>query len=252
MTSTRTAPKFSAVIVAAGQSARFKDPNFKKPFAPLEGKAVWLHSADRFLRRGDVSQVILVIPPTEREDFLSRFGANVAVLGIDVVDGGAQRADSVRSGVAAARSDSDFIAIHDAARPCLSDAWLERLFLAAREHGAAILAEPVTSTVKRSNDGKKIEATVDRSGLWLAQTPQVFRRQSIIDALARFGSSAFTDEAQLMEKAGVSVRIVEGSPLNIKITTRQDLALAAAILKILPGNRLDAPLHPFAEDRLWR
>lgn len=244
--------KFSVIIAAAGQSARFRDPNFKKPFANLDGKAVWLHSVNRFLKRGDVQQVIVVIPPEERESFASRFGANIAVLGIDVVDGGPRRADSVRNGLAQVRGDSEFVVVHDAARPCLADPWIEKLFNAVRTSRCAILAVPVTSTLKRSADGKRIDATVDREHLWLAQTPQVFERKLLIDAFAKFGDSSFTDEAQLLEKAGHPVQLVEGSPMNIKITTRQDLELASAILKALPQSRSDGPLHPFADDRMWR
>lgn len=244
--------KFSVILAAGGKSSRFGDAHFKKPFASLDGKAIWLHSADRFLKRGDVQQVIIVIPAGDREEFLSRFGAQVAVLGLDVVEGGNQRADSVRLGLQHVRPDSGFVAIHDAARPCLADTWVDRLFAAATNHRAAILATPVTSTLKRSNDGQKIDATIDRDRLWLAQTPQVFERQLLIEAFAQFGNAAFTDEAQLIEKAGHPVWLVEGSPLNIKITGKQDLALASAILRVLPQSRSDAPLHPFADDKIWR
>ncbi len=245
-------PKFSVVIVAAGQSTRFHDPNFKKPFATLDGKAVWIHSADRFQKRPDVHQVIVVIPADERESFTSKFGANGTVLGIEVVIGGTQRADSVRNGLAAVRDESDFVAVHDAARPCLADAWIDRLFRAAVMHRCAILAVPVSSTLKKSSDGKSIDSTVDRNQLWLAQTPQVFERQLLLDAFAKFGDSSFTDEAQLMEMARVPVHLVQGSPMNIKLTTKQDLALASAILKALPPSHFDAPLHPQPDDRLWR
>jgi 2-C-methyl-D-erythritol 4-phosphate cytidylyltransferase len=144
------------------------------------------------------------------------------------------------------------VAIHDAARPCLADSWIDRVFQSARTHQAAILAIPVTSTLKRSADGKKIDATVERNQLWLAQTPQVFQRGLLLNAFEKFGDSSFTDEAQLVERAGVAVAIVEGSPMNIKLTNKQDLALASAVLKALPQSRFDSPLHPFADDRLWR
>jgi len=174
------------------------------------------------------------------------------VLGIEVVDGGEQRADSIRNGLAKVREESDFVAIHDAARPCLADAWIERLFNAAQKNRCAILAIPVTSTLKKSADGCRIDSTVDRSNLWIAQTPQVFELKLLLDAFEKYADSSFTDEAQLMEKAGHPVHIVEGSIMNIKITSKQDLALASAILKCLPQSHLDAPLHPFADDRIWR
>ena len=89
-------PSYAVILAAAGKSERFQDKHYKKPFAPLANKSVWLHSAERFLNRDDVKQLVLVISPEDREDFHAKFGANVAILGIDVVDGGAQRAESVR------------------------------------------------------------------------------------------------------------------------------------------------------------
>ena len=92
--------KFAVILPAAGKSSRFKDKHFKKPFASLAGRAVWLHSAEKFLNRDDVKQVILVISPEDREYFQFKFAANAAILGIDVVDGGAERADSVENALA--------------------------------------------------------------------------------------------------------------------------------------------------------
>ena len=122
--------KFAVVLAAAGKSSRFQDTHYKKPFAPLKDRAVWLHSAEKFLARDDVSQVIVVIDPEDREEFQARFGPNVAILGIVVVEGGTQRADSVANGLARVASDVDFVAVHDAARPCLAEAWIEILLVA--------------------------------------------------------------------------------------------------------------------------
>ena len=120
---------------AAGSSSRFKDKHYKKPFAILGGRAVWLHSAERFLDRDDVKQCILVISPEDREDFQMKFGANVAILGIDVVDGGAQRCDSVANGLEKVRDDIDYVVVHDAARACLADEWIEAVFTEATIKG---------------------------------------------------------------------------------------------------------------------
>ena len=106
--------------------------------------------------------------------------------------------------------------------------------------------------MKESDDGKSVTKTVPRSKLWEAQTPQVFRRQDLAAAFAAHGGASATDEAEMMEQAGQTVHVVEGSPLNIKITTRRDLKLAAAILKSMPPPKLDGPIHPFADDHLWR
>ena len=104
-------PKYSVILAAAGRSSRFKDDHYKKPFANLNRKAVWLHSADRFLKRDDVKQLIIVISEADRESFNMKFGANLAVLGIDVVIGGEERRDSVRNALAKVDADSEFVAI---------------------------------------------------------------------------------------------------------------------------------------------
>jgi len=244
-------PKFAVILAAAGRSNRFHDKHYKKPFAPLADRAVWLHSADRFLARGDVIQVILVIAAEDREAFFSKFAANVAILGIEVIDGGAQRSDSVQAALARVKPDADFVCVHDAARPCLADAWIEEIFQAAERHGAAIFAIPVAGTLKRVGDGK-IEETVPRDRLWEAQTPQVFRRQLLLDAYARRGGFAATDDAQLVERIGHPVAVVPGSPINLKITTREDLRLAEQALRALPKPKLSGPVHPFADGDMWR
>ena len=214
--------KFSVILPAAGKSSRFRDKNYKKPFAPLADRAVWLHAAERFLNRSDVIQTQIVIDAEDDEMFRMKFGANVAILGIEVVHGGKDRSDSVMAALTHVSDQADFVAIHDAARPCLVDAWVDEVFAAAKKGDAAILATPVTSTLKRVKNGV-IDETVDRSGVWQAQTPQVFRRQLLIDAYAKRGNVSATDDAQLVERLGVKVAVVTGSPLNVKITTREDL-----------------------------
>ena len=244
-------PKFSVILLAAGKSSRFKDKHYKKPFAPLANRAVWLHSAERFLNRNDVAQSIVVIAPEARDEFLAKFGANVAILGLQLVNGGAERSDSVAAALAYVRADCDFVAIHDAARPCLVDEWIDRVFQAAVKSGAAILAIPVTGTLKRVA-GMTIQDTVPRDQLWEAQTPQVFRRQLILDAYAQGASAPATDDAQMVERLGHPVTVVLGSPMNLKITTREELRLAEQALKALPKPKLAGPGHPFADDDMWR
>jgi 2-C-methyl-D-erythritol 4-phosphate cytidylyltransferase len=244
--------KFAVILPAAGKSSRFHDQHYKKPFAPLEGKAVWLHSAEKFLARNDVVQVIVVVSPEDRETFVDKFGANLAILGVDLVDGGRERADSVRNALEHVREQADFVAVHDAARPVIANGWIDQVFAAAEQQGAAILALPVTSTLKYSTDGKTIEKTVPREKLWAAQTPQVFRRQLLIDAYAQGNASAATDEAQLVESLGHSVALVPGSPLNLKITSKADLHAARFLLQALPKPKLFGGGNPFADDDLWR
>jgi 2-C-methyl-D-erythritol 4-phosphate cytidylyltransferase len=243
---------FAVILPAAGKSTRFKDQHYRKPFAPLDNRPVWLHSAEKFVNRDDVKQVILVIDAEDREYFMGKFAANVAILGIDVVDGGAQRVESVANALARVRPNVDFVAVHDAARPCFANEWIDRVFAAAEKTGAAILATPLRGTLKRAGRDHLIAETVDRRDLWEAQTPQVFRRQLLLDAYAKRGNLNATDDAQLVENIGHPVTIVEGSPINLKITTREDLRLAEHALKALPKPKILGPAHPFADDDLWR
>lgn len=243
---------FAVILAAAGSSSRFNDKHYKKPFIPLANKAVWLHSAERFLNRDDVKQTIIVISPEDREEFHMKFGANVAILGVDVVDGGKERHESIRAGLAQVRDEIDFVAVHDAARPCLADEWIDSVFSQAQKTGAAILASPVTSTLKRSADGKTVSETTPREGLWAAQTPQVFRRAELVDAYGKLSAEKPTDDAQVMEQAGHAVSIVPCSDINMKITSRGDLRIAEHMLKALPKPKLQGPGNPFADGDMWR
>ena len=193
-----------------------------------------------------------IIAPEDREHFAEKFAGNAAMLGIEVVEGGAERYDSVQKALARVNADVDFVAVHDAARPCIAAEWIDAVFAAAVKTGAAILASPVSGTLKRANPDQTIAETVARDKLWEAQTPQVFRRQLLIDAYARRGQQPATDDAQLVERLGHKVTIVPGSPMNIKITTKEDLRMASALLKALPRPKLTGPAHPFADDDLWR
>ena len=244
--------KYAVILPAAGKSSRFKDKHYKKVFASLAGKAVWLHVADRFMNRDDTLQTILVISPEDREDFMSKFGANIAILGIQVVDGGAERADSVEAALAHVRPEADFVCVHDAARPCFVDPWVDKVYAAAEKSGAAIAAVPVASTVKRAGANQEVAETVDRTGLWAAQTPQVFRRELLLEAYSKRDGFNATDDAQLVERIAHPVTIVPGSSLNIKITTNEDLRLAEATLKVLPKPKLPGAGHPFKDDEMWR
>jgi 2-C-methyl-D-erythritol 4-phosphate cytidylyltransferase len=240
------------ILPAAGKSSRFRDQNYKKPFALLDGRAVWMHAADRFANRKDVVQTLIVIAPEDREHFAEKFGGNAAILGIEVVEGGAERYDSVARALERVKPEAEYIAVHDAARPCIVDEWIDKVFAAAVKTGAAILAAPVNGTLKRAAADQTVAETVARENLWEAQTPQVFRRQLLTDAYARRGSERATDDAQLVERLGQKVTLVASSPMNIKITTKEDLRIAAALLKVLPKPKLNSPAHPFADDELWR
>jgi 2-C-methyl-D-erythritol 4-phosphate cytidylyltransferase len=127
------------------------------------------------------------------------------------------------------------------------------VFAKAEKTGAALLAAPVTDTLKRVDAQHVIQGTMPRQGLWLAQTPQVFRRDWLEEAYknrAKAGQE-ITDDAQLVEAAGHKVHVVEGPPSNIKITSKGDVALAEAVLKSRPKPKAAGPIHPFAEEEMW-
>jgi 2-C-methyl-D-erythritol 4-phosphate cytidylyltransferase len=245
--------KFAVILPAAGQSSRFRDKE-KKPFAILDGRAVWLRSAELFITREDVCQTILIVAPADMELFRRRFTANIAFMDIKIVEGGAERFESVANALAVVKPEADYVAIHDAVRPCLTEELVNKLFAEAEKTGAALLGVPVSDTLKEVNAQHQITGTVSRKGLWQAQTPQVFKREMLVEAYARraqFGKE-ITDDAQLVEALGIKVQFVEGASTNVKITTKSDLFLAEAVLKSLPKPKPKTAAHPFAdEEQMW-
>ncbi len=240
--------KFAIILPAAGKSSRFAKQNRKKPFVELKGRAVWVRAAEHFISRNDVVQTILVVSAEDEEWFRDKFRPNLAFMDIDIVTGGAERCDSVQNALARVRPDADFVAVHDAARPLLVETWINSVFQRAIETDAAILAIPVTSTLKRRGQDGCIDETVPRNGLWAAQTPQVFRRELLMEAFSRRDGFPATDEAQLVERIGHRVALVEGSPMNLKITTVDDFRMAEGLLECLPKPKGLRPLHPFADE----
>ena len=245
-------PRIAVILPAAGKSSRFRDKE-KKVFANLDGRAVWLRCAELFITRDDVCQCVVVVAPEDRELFQRRYGANLAFMNIQLADGGRERFDSVANALALVKDEAEFVAIHDAARPCLTAELISAVFAQAAKTGAALLAVPVGDTIKRGDQQNRVQATVPRQGLWLAQTPQVFRRDWLVAAYAGRSSLKVpvTDDAQLIEAAGHPVHLVAGSTTNVKITTREDLALADAILKARPKPKAKGPIHPFADEAQW-
>jgi 2-C-methyl-D-erythritol 4-phosphate cytidylyltransferase len=245
--------KFAVLLPAAGRSSRFHDKE-KKPFATLDGRAVWLRTAELFVTRSDVAQTLLVVAPDDLEKFKIRYTANIAFMNVKLAPGGRERFESVANALAMLGPEVEFVAVHDAVRPCVTAEQIDAVFAAALSHGAALLAARVTETVKRVDEKQRVRETVPREGLWLAQTPQIFRRDWLQDAYARRGElgKAITDDAQLVEAAGHPVHVVEGPATNIKITTKADLALAEAILASRPKPKGNRPIHPFADEEMWK
>jgi 2-C-methyl-D-erythritol 4-phosphate cytidylyltransferase len=227
--------QFAVILAAAGKSSRFSDPFQKKVYTSLANKPLWMYAAEFFSKRQDVGQIVMVISAEDKQLFNEKFAGNAAMLGVQAVIGGVERADSVRNGLEAVNDSLAMVAVHDAARPCLSNQWIDTLFSTALKTKAAVLAIPCSSTIKRVDEQLHISGTVDRRGLWLAQTPQVFDKELLQQAYRKHSNpSSATDEASIVESMGHPVSIVEGSPLNIKVTTRADLKFAELALKALP------------------
>jgi 2-C-methyl-D-erythritol 4-phosphate cytidylyltransferase len=210
-----------ALIVAAGRGERL-GASGPKAFVTLAGRPLLAWSLETLAAVPDVERIVVAVPPGVGFD---------APPGTVVVDGGATRSHSVRNALAAA-GPGDPVLVHDAARPLATSELFQRA-LAALEHAdAAVAAARVTDTIKEAEPGGTVRRTLDRSTLWAIQTPQAFRRQALVEALAQPDEvlAAATDDAWLVERAGGTVRVVESSPDNLKVTTRLDLRVAELLL----------------------
>jgi 2-C-methyl-D-erythritol 4-phosphate cytidylyltransferase len=224
--------RVAVILPAAGASTRFGG-QVKKIFRPLAGQAVWERSLALFVDREDVVQVLLVVAASDRPTFEHALRRQAGRAPVALVEGGSERFESVANALAQVDAAADLVAIHDAARPLVPPERIDAVLAVARQTGAAMLAIPVADTLKQADAAGRVVATVPRAGLWLAQTPQVFRVDWLRAAQAhrtRLGT-AITDDAQLLEAAGHAVQLVPGCPTNLKITTPDDLRLAEAILR---------------------
>src|SRR5438105_1672006 len=131
--------KFAVILPAAGRSSRFKDKE-KKPFATMDGRPVWLRTAELFVNRADLAQLVLVVAPDDLETFRMRYAANIAFMNVKLVPGGRERWESVGNALAEVKPEVDFVVIHDAVRPCVTTELIDAVFGAAKTHGAALLA----------------------------------------------------------------------------------------------------------------
>ena len=223
--------KVIVIILAAGMGSRMGSP-VNKQYLRLGDRPILAHTVALFQQHPMVEQILIVTPAAEipycRAEVVERFDFDKVV---EIVPGGEERQDSVRLGLrACVAADDDVVLIHDGVRPLLPASLVEPLIVAARESGAAILAVPVKDTVKEVEQGLIVE-TPERSRLWQAQTPQAFRFGLIRRAHERALDEGRrgTDDASLIERLGLPVRVLSGSYRNIKITTPEDLVLAEAL-----------------------
>ncbi len=204
-----------------------------KQFLALGGQPLILHSLRVLQSSSIIEEVILAVPQNEMDYCLKEIVTKHRFTKVTkVVPGGHERQDSVRHALEAVHDDVDVVLVHDAVRPFLTEHMVEEVVKAARAKGAAIIAVPMKDTVKQVGADHVIERTIDRQSLWLAQTPQAFRRDWLLAAHRKAHAEGVraTDDAYLIEWAGHPVCVVEGSGENIKVTRSEDLVIGEAIL----------------------
>jgi 2-C-methyl-D-erythritol 4-phosphate cytidylyltransferase/2-C-methyl-D-erythritol 2,4-cyclodiphosphate synthase len=237
-----------AIIVAAGSGERFGGA-VPKQLSDLGGRSLLQRSVAAFDRHAAVGTLVVVLPPDLVDDGPTLVGATARPCRI--VGGGPRRQDSVRHGVAALPPDVDLVLVHDAARPFADAALIDRVIDAVQKTGAAVPALQARDTVKRLRRGTAmVGETIPRDEVWLAQTPQGFRRAVIEEAVALgAGDGPATDEAMLAERLGHPVAVVAGSHRNVKITTQDDLAAARTTLLPAPRVGTGYDLHRLVDAR---
>ena len=224
----------TAIVVAAGAGRRV-GAVLPKPYLLIAGRAMVLHTLDRCFGARSIDDVILVVGTNElaRCEALLKADSALRQRPWRLQKGGNTRQESVRCGLEAMNEKTEVVVIHDGARPLVSPALIDRCVEVACEKGAAIAGVPVRDTIKIVSGDHQVKSTPERNSLWEIQTPQVFRRDLIVDGhnwAAREGIHA-TDDAMLIERMGGSVYVVEGERSNLKITVPEDILFAETLIQ---------------------
>jgi len=218
----------SAIITAAGSGRRFGEA---KQFKKLHGKPLYQYSLDTFIKSRLFDEIILVIPNSKQEKVQKEIKRKYSSQ-VSLVIGGSDRQDSVKNAIQNSNPNIDLVVIHDAARPFITTTLIEKCISACETSDGAIIAMQPHDTIKFSKDNI-VEKTIDRSNIWMAQTPQAFNKRKILEAYSSsdFDDLIVTDESSLMEKLGYKIMIVPGTGKNFKITTFDDWERAEAELQ---------------------
>jgi len=238
----------AAIICAAGPGSRFGGKR-KKQFVEVAGRAVFVRSIELFSNRDNVKQVLLGISQEDQETVKINWGTKLSFFGVQTFFGGVERFETILKALDLIKEGIDLVAVHDACRCCATDQLVTDVIAKAAETGASIPAAPVTATIKQVRDGVIVK-TVDRAGLFEAQTPQVFDLALLKKAYANLPNvdrTVVTDDAFLVEALGHKVAIVESDSSNVKITRQSDLPIVEAILKSKPKPKVEGPRGPFDE-----
>jgi 2-C-methyl-D-erythritol 4-phosphate cytidylyltransferase len=220
--------RLAAIIVAAGSSTR---AGFDKLFAELAGRPLIQYSLDAFEGAASVDEMVVVC--REPSVAITELIASTKLKKVRVVRGGERRQDSVQAGFDACSASANFVAVHDAARPLIVPREIERVFRAAQRQGAAVLASPVTDTLKLADANQLVCGSIERENVFAMQTPQIFARQLLLDAYERVRREllTITDEVSAVQLLGAKVEIVPAEEQNMKVTFAGDLVLAETILR---------------------
>ncbi len=248
--------KNAVIIPAAGSGTRMK-LDYPKQYHEIAGAPILIHTIQAFIHHPKIDTVVVVVP-ADRLNSTTLLVNKFNLEQVQLVAGGARRQDSVYNGLSSLSPETDIVLVHDGARPMVTSELISDCLRAAQNGGGAIAAVPVTDTIKKGSISNQVVATVDREGLWKAQTPQAAPYKLLMQAYVVNGDEDVTDESSLLEKAGIPVTLVEGSETNIKVTRPEDILLAMTIMqkdKLKPeqdtsmkiGHGFDA--HKFAENR---
>ena len=219
--------KVSAIIPAAGSGERFGE---EKQFKLLSGRPLFFHTLKLFLQSDYIDEIIVAVPSANVDSTHRDVLSMSAGKPVKVVAGGTRRQDSVKNGIDVSDSDSTLVCIHDAARPFVTENLIQRSISACEFADGAVVGIPSKDTVKFSENGL-VKETLDREKIWLAQTPQCFHKNKLLQALdhAETENLTGTDESALMEAMGFSIKLVEGESNNFKITTKDDWTRAEIV-----------------------
>jgi 2-C-methyl-D-erythritol 4-phosphate cytidylyltransferase len=224
----------TVAIIPAGGAGRRMESGIPKQYLPLAGIPVLVHTLQAFDRSAVIDEIFLAVPkediPEVRRGIVLKYGISKVVL---VLAGGAKRQDSVRNALFHVRDEHEIVLVHDGVRPFVSGELISQAVAAAGVWGAAAVGVPVKDTVKEADAAGWVKKTVAREGLWLTQTPQAFHRPIIVTAYERAAADGFygTDDASLVERMGIPVRMILGDCDNIKLTTPEDLLLGDVIAR---------------------
>ena len=221
----------SAILPAAGSSRRFGLKK-SKLFFKVDGKPILFYTLKNISRAYRFREILIASHPDNFKE-IQKIASALGLRSIVLVPGGATRAESVRNALSRVSAKSDWVLVHDAARPLVSRRIILDALKSAKKTGGAITAIPVTATVKRAGPDKVITKTEDRAALYLAQTPQVFKKEKLLGRYKALGNKAMklTDEASFFDGSGMKVMIAPGEESNLKITTFEDIELFRFYLK---------------------